>query len=161
MNVNGFLKSLVGSIIFFSISFSYSYASQNVDETCLDHGKTLDIMNDQVLQWKASTSSGFLARARIQGVVDQVFPDHTGHRHFSLKIGPMNSDHIEVIYNLKFGQLPTPKIGDIGEACGDYITSISQNGGYPPSPDGAIIHWVHRSPNGHDQGYVILNGSKY
>ncbi|MGZ3802792.1 MAG: hypothetical protein ACXVB4_01185, partial [Pseudobdellovibrionaceae bacterium] len=125
------------------------------------HGRSLSVMNDQVLQWKASTRSGFLARARINGIVDQVFADHSGHRHFSLKIGPLNSDHIEVIYNLSFGNLPTPSIGDTTEACGDYITSTSESDGYPPSPDGGIIHWVHRSPSGHDQGYVILNGVKY
>jgi hypothetical protein len=118
-------------------------------------------MNDQVLKWKVSTANAFLARARIQGTVDQVFPDHSGHRHFSLKIGPQTNDHIEVIYNLSFGQLPTPTIGMTAEACGDYITSIAQTGGYPASPDGAIIHWVHRSPSGHEPGYVILNGLKY
>ena len=91
----------------------------------------------------------------------QIFPDHSGHRHFSLKIGPADDNHIEVIYNLSFGNLPVPHLGDNVEACGDYITSIAQTGSYPPSPDGAIIHWVHRSPSGHDSGYVILNGTKY
>jgi hypothetical protein len=132
-----------------------------VDETCMDHGKPLDIINVQVLQWKTSTANAFLARARIAGVVDQQFPDHSGHRHFSLKIGPQPNDHIEVIYNLSFGQLPVPALGDKVEACGDYITSSAQTGSYPPSPDGAIIHWVHQSPHGHDPGYVILNGVKY
>jgi len=136
-------------------------ALSSVDETCLDHGKPLEIINEQVLKWKTSTANAYLARARIQGQVDQVFPDHSGHRHFSLKIGVNPQDHIEVIYNLSFGGLPTPKVGDSAEACGDYITSIGQTGSYPPSPDGAIIHWVHRSPNGHDPGYVILNGIKY
>ena len=127
----------------------------------MDHGKSLDVINQQVITWKSSTSNAFLARARIQGTVDQVFPDHSGHRHFSLKIGPNPTDHIEVIYNLSFGKLPVPTIGMTGEACGDYITSIAQTGSYPPSPDGGIIHWVHRSPRGHEPGYVILNGIKY
>ncbi|MGZ3771317.1 MAG: hypothetical protein ACXVCP_18315 [Bdellovibrio sp.] len=161
MNVNGFFKGVFISLILFAGSSSYCANLASVDETCLDNGRNLDIMNDQVLQWKTSTKTGFLARARIQGIVDEVFPDHTGHRHFSLKIGPAETDHIEVIYNLTFGNLPTPSIGETAEACGDYITSASQKGGYQPSPDGAIIHWVHRSPNGHDQGYVILNGVRY
>ena len=121
----------------------------------------LDIINAQVIQRKSSTANAFLARDRIEGSVDQVFPDHSGHRHFSLKIGPGINDHIEVIYNLSFGHLPTPTIGMSAEACGDYITSIAQTGSYPPSPDGGIIHWVHRSPSGHEPGYVILNGIKY
>ncbi len=154
-------KNLFFCLIFSAFSSTIAWAAPNIDETCLDHGKTLEVINTQVLSWKASTANAFLARARISGVVDQVFPDHSGHRHFSLKIGPQANDHIEVIYNLSFGQLPTPEIGATAEACGDYITSISQTGSYPPSPDRAIIHWVHRSPHGHESGYVILNGTKY
>lgn len=135
--------------------------SSQVDDTCLSHKKPLDVMNEQVLNWKATTANAFLARAHIQGTVDQLFADHAGHRHFSMQIGPQPNDHIEVIYNLSFGKFPIPKIGDSVEACGDYITSIAQTGTYPPSPDGGIIHWVHRSPGRHEQGYVILNGIKY
>lgn len=160
--LNGILFSLV---LLFSINNSSiantPASSTTVDETCLDHGKSLDVINDQVVKWKTSTTNAFLARARIEGTVDQVFPDHSGHRHFSLKIGPNPTDHIEVIYNLSFGNLPVPTIGMTAEACGDYITSIAQTGAYPPSPDGGIIHWVHRSPHGHEPGYVILNGIKY
>lgn len=148
-------------VMFFSINYSSFAATPNLDETCLDHGKPLDVINEQIIKWKSSTANAFLARARIEGTVDQVFPDHSGHRHFSLKIGPNPTDHIEVIYNLSFGALPVPTIGMSAEACGDYITSIAQTGSYPPSPDGGIIHWVHRSPHGHEPGYVILNGIKY
>ncbi len=154
-----FFKKNILPFVFVTILSVVSKA--NVDESCLDHGKLLNVINEQVLNWKKTTTNAFMARARIQGVVDQNFPDHSGHRHFSLRIGPLATDHIEVIYNLTFGNLPTPKIGDIAEACGDYITSIAKTGGFPPSPDGAIIHWVHRSPSGHDPGYVILNGIKF
>ena len=155
------MKTLFSLTIFFSLFYNSLVSAQSIDETCLDHGKSLDIINAQVIKWKSSTSNAFLARARIEGVVDQTFPDHNGHRHFSLKIGPNPTDHIEVIYNLSFGNIPVPTIGMQAEACGDYITSIAQTGAYPPSPDGGIIHWVHRSPHGHEPGYVILNGIKY
>jgi hypothetical protein len=159
---SSFLKKTFLAIIL-TLSFSQAIFAQAIapDETCLDHGKSLNVINDQVIEWKSNTANAFLARARIEGTVDQVFPDHSGHRHFSLKIGPQPKDHIEVIYNLSFGNLPTPTIGMTAEACGDYITSIAQTGSYPPSPDGGIIHWVHRSPHGHEPGYVILNGIKY
>jgi hypothetical protein len=147
-------------LLVISLFSSLSFAAA-VDETCLDHGKSLDIINSQVLDWKTTTANAFMSRARIEGTVDQVFPDHSGHRHFSLKIGDQPNDHIEVIYNLSFGNLPVPAIGSTVEACGDYITSIAQTGSFPPSPDGGIIHWVHRSPHGHEPGYVILNGVKY
>jgi hypothetical protein len=147
---------------FLLLTLFSSYAmAVSVDETCLDHGKALDIINSEVISWKTTTRNAFMARARIEGTVDQVLPDHSGHRHFSLKIGPNLADHIEVIYNLSFGNLPVPAIGATVEACGDYITSIAQTGSYPPSPDGGIIHWVHKSPHGHEPGYVILNGVKY
>lgn len=155
------MRSLVLTIIFSGFFTVSAFAAGTIDETCLDHGKSLEVINQQVLVWKSSTANAFLARARIEGTVDQIFPDHSGHRHFSLKIGPNPTDHIEVIYNLSFGNLPVPTIGMSVEACGDYITSIAQTGSYPPSPDGGIIHWVHRSPHGHEAGYVILNGIKY
>lgn len=130
--------------------------------TCMDHGKTLPIDNEQALQWRSQQSSGFHSRAFISGTVDEVFPDQTGHRHFSVKIGPNTDDRIEVIYNESFGQMPLPQAGDPAEACGDYIVATHSNGGYPPSPDGALVHWVHRSPNGHhDNGFVILNSVVY
>ena len=154
-------EKILLSISLLLIISSKAYSKAVVDDTCLDHGKPLEIINEQVIKWKSSTSNAFLARARIQGTVDQVFPDHAGHRHFSLKIGPNPTDHIEVIYNLSFGNMPVATIGMSSEACGDYITSIAQTGSYPPSPDGGIIHWVHRSPHGHEPGYVILNGIKY
>ncbi len=154
-------KVLFSFAMFFLINYNSFAVSPPVDETCLDHGNPLDVINEQVITWKSSTANAFLARARIEGTVDQVFPDHSGHRHFSLKIGPNPTDHIEVIYNLSFGNLPVPSIGMTAEACGDYITSSAQTGSYPPSPDGGIIHWVHRSPHGHEPGYVILNGIKY
>lgn len=130
---------------------------------CMDHGKTLTVMNDQALQWKASKASGFQSRALIQGTVDEVFSDQTGHRHFSVKIGTHNDDHIEVIYNESFGAMPLPHTGDNAEACGDFIVATQQNGGYPPSPDGALVHWVHKNPNRgrHDSGFVVLNGVLY
>lgn len=132
-------------------------------EKCLDHGKVLDVMNDRALQWKEHQSSGFKTRALISGVVDEVFPDQTGHRHFSIKIGPQVDDHIEVIYNEGFGSMPVPRSGESVQACGDFIVATESNGGYPPSPDGALIHWVHKSPHpaSHDSGYVILSGTLY
>lgn len=130
--------------------------------SCSDHGKLISINNDQALQWRDHQSSGFKSRAFVQGTVDAVFPDHSGHRHFSLKIGPGLADHVEIIYNLSFGQMPVPTIGENAEACGDFIVATKSNGGFPPSPDGAIVHWVHRSPNsGHENGFVILDGTKY
>jgi hypothetical protein len=161
-----FIEKLKRPIFFLTFLLSLSinaYSSTaTVDETCMDHKKSIEINNDQVIKWKSSTKNAFLARARIQGTVDQLFPDHAGHRHFSLKIGPNIADHVEVVYNLSFGKLPVPTVGMTASACGDYITSIAQTGSYPPSPDGAIIHWVHNSPRGsHESGYVILNGVKY
>ena len=152
-------KTILFSLVIILILSPKAYSA--LDETCLDHGKALPVINEQVIKWKSSTANAFLARARIKGTIDQLFPDHSGHRHFSLKIGPNPTDHIEVIYNLSFGNMPVPSIGMTSEACGDYITSIAQTGSYPPSPDGGIIHWVHKSTHGHESGYVILNGIKY
>jgi len=130
--------------------------------TCMDHGQALEVNNDQALQWRDQKPSGFHARGFISGTVDEVFPDHSGHRHFSLKIGPNAEDHIEIVYQQEFGYMPLPSVGDSAEACGDYIVATRSNGRYPPSPDGALVHWVHRSDNDrHDDGFVVLNGTVY
>jgi hypothetical protein len=155
---------LVGiSILVSALAASACYAQDADSAQCLDHGNPLSVMNDTVLQWKTSTQNDFRSRAWISGTVDEVFHDQTGHRHFSLKIGPGADDHIEIIYNQSFGAMPEPSQGDPAQACGDYITSFAQSGGYAPSPDGALIHWVHKStePAKHDSGFVILNGTVY
>lgn len=128
---------------------------------CVDHRQILGVDNEKAIQLRSQRQSGFTTRLLISGIVDEVFPDRSGHRHFSVKIGPNPDDHIEVIYNLSFGSLPVPTVGETAEACGDYIVSTSQNGGYQASPDGMIIHWVHRATGGHEAGFTILNGQLY
>jgi hypothetical protein len=171
------MKILTGLLIGFSVvtcsvvwahgpgtGSDHSNPYQNPDTVqCQDHGKDLTVMNDTVRQWKTTTQNDFRARAWISGTVDEIFSDQTGHRHFSLKIGPGTDDHIEVIYNQSFGDMPEAKIGDTAQACGDYITSFAQSGGYQASPDGALIHWVHKSTDiaKHDSGFVILNNVVY
>jgi hypothetical protein len=64
-----------------------------------------------------------------------------------MQIGPKPTDMIEVIYSLAFGPAPhVPAVGAHMVACGDYITS-NKDAKYPASPDGAVIHWIHRSKN--------------
>lgn len=131
-------------------------------EDCKDkNGKILSVINEQVLQWKGQLS-GFRSRALVAGKVAKTYNDQTGHKHFSIQIGARNNDTIEVIYNNSFGVMPTPKVGDEAEACGDFIVASKKNGGYPPSPDGAIIHWVHKSTRaGHENGFVVINDVLY
>ena len=107
---------------------------------------------------KSTTPNQFLTRAHIQGLLQHAYADKTGHNHFEVKIGPRPQDNIEVVYNQSFGPLPTLAPGMTIEACGDYITSDAPTAQYPASPDGAIIHWVHRSTGGHPGGYVVVNG---
>ena len=132
-------------------------------QPCMNQGQVLPVMNEQALQWRETQASGFKTRALISGTVDEVFPDQTGHRHFSLKVGPNPGDHIEVIYNESFGAMPLPQTGEEAQACGDYIVATQQNGGYAASPDGALVHWVHKNTDhsSHDNGYVVLNGVVY
>jgi hypothetical protein len=129
----------------------------------MDHGRPLPVNNAQVLQWKTSTPNQFLARGHVIGRIEQIYTDQSGHNHFSIQIGPNSNQMLEVIYNVEFGALPNLAIGMQVEACGDYITSNAQAGPYPPSPAGAIIHWVHYNPSGHghDSGFLVIDGSLY
>lgn len=133
--------------------------------SCIDSGKALEINNNQVLMWKGEGRNQEQHRGHVRGMVSRVFPDRNGHEHFEINIGDSKNpkDTIEVIYNQSFGSVPDPKEGMTVEACGDYITSVAQSGAYPPSPSGAIIHWVHRNVRGggHPDGYLAINGVLY
>ena len=131
---------------------------------CLDNrGQLIGVDDPQVLIWKRSTPNQTLERAHVSGVVTAVFPDRNGHNHFQIQIGPNSSDVLEVVYSQSFGPLPPVRIGMSAEACGDYITSDAPTAQYPASPDGAIIHWIHRNPSrhGHPPGFLTLNGQVF
>ena len=136
----------------------------NASPACLgSNGSNLPVMDDQVLAWKGSTQNQFLARAHVYGTLTQLYPDRNGHHHFQIQIGLAPSQTLEVVYNEDFGTVPDVRVGDKVEACGDYTTSNAPTTQYPASPDNAIIHWIHQSPNPgkHPSGFLIINGVLY
>ena len=124
--------------------------------------RSMAVNNQQVLVWKLTTRNQFLARGFVEGRVVRDLPDQTGHRHFLIQIGQRPTEVLEVIYSEDFGAMPMPRIGAVVYACGDYITSTATSGSLPPSPAGAIIHWVHQSdsPN-HASGFVMVDNVVY
>ncbi len=170
------MKLVVTKLLVFSFVFSLSVTSWGkkpkpptpspkppAQVQCVDHGKNLDIINEQVLIWKEQTPNQFLARARVKGLLTKNYGRRNGHEHFQIQLGKDFNSTLEVIYNEDFGALPELVPGASVEACGDYITSDAPTSQYPASPDGAIIHWVHRSNNEkkHNSGYVIINGKVF
>ena len=136
--------------------------SAQAQTACLDNsGNALPLNNNQVIQWKTDTQDQFHARAHVTGPISKTYSDYTGHNHFEIQLGPDANDKIEVVYNQGFGDLPDLNVGDSTEICGDYITTGTV--GHDGSPDGAIIHWVHKNPSGHGHpsGYVVVNGVLY
>lgn len=127
---------------------------------CLAGKSAIAIDNDQVITWKRTTKNQFHARGHVRGVLRQEYPDRSGHHHLQIQIdGSATNDTLEVVYNDSFGRLPAMKVGTVIEACGDYITSNQPTRRYPASPDGAIIHWVHKSRSkNHESGYLIIDG---
>lgn len=130
---------------------------------CLSDGRPIPIDNDRVLAFKETTKNQFHARAHIKGKAGVSYPTKNKHLHFPVSIGSDENDTIEIVFNLAFDNVPPIQEGAVVEACGDYITSIAQSGPYPPSPDGAIMHWVHQNPRGrgHEDGYMIVDGVVY
>lgn len=142
-------------------SFAFAEREVAVPPCPGSNGAALPVMNEQVLKWKHNEPNQFQRRARIRGTVTKIHPDKNDHIHFEIKIGPNeNQDAIEVIYNIDFGPMPPLRHGLRVEACGDFIVSTARSGPYPPSPAGAIIHWVHMNPSfkGHPPGYVWIEG---
>ena len=148
------------SFLFASTSFAGRDGEQGV---CMDGSRRIESYNNaQVLNWKTSTPNTWQGRGFVNGSVVEVVKDRSSHLHFVIKIGPAKTDILEVIYNVSFGQLPALNPGTPVAICGDYITANDRSGRYPPSPAGAIIHWVHGSNNNrHEDGFVAVNGTVY
>ena len=151
------LFSLMLPLIFSSLALA---ATQ--DPACMSKKQELSVMNETVLKWKAETRNQYKNRALVEGALVDLYPDKSGHVHISVRIGANNKDTVELVYNEKFGKLPDLQVGSTVKACGGYITSNARTKRYPPSPDGAIIHWVHRSTNDrHDHGFMIIDNVVY
>ncbi len=157
------MKHLSISILFTSSMLMLTSSSFAGSPACLDHGQALAVDDAQVMNWKSTTPNQTLKRAHVEGQLSRLYSDHSGHNHFEIQVGPTPADTLEVVYNASFGTLPQLHVGMRVEACGDYITSNEPGPRYPASPDGAIIHWVHQNPSGqgHDSGYLILDGTLY
>ena len=162
MALRTFGLSFIALSISALVSTSAFAGTAGMKGICMANGQQMQLNNDQVLNWKTSTANGWHGRGFVKGTLTKAYNDKSGHNHFEMQIGQNSSDLIEIIYNQGFGELPNLRSGDSVVVCGDYITSRDRNGGYPASPDGAIIHWVHGSPNGrHADGFVQVNGTIY
>ncbi len=146
-----------------NINFTNADSKIKLSPSCMAKQKELAVNNSDVINWRKNSPNQFRARAHIVGSVIKTYPDHSGHQHFEMQIGNGTSDKIEIISNRSFGVIPNLKPGAAAEICGDYITSNATAGSFPASPDGAIVHWVHRSPQprSHESGYVMIDGVLY
>lgn len=161
--MQSFLRKFQGISLAAIFVFSTTSAWADEPPPCMAYNNPKPINNQEVNHWKRTTPNQFRERAHVKGNVIHLYPDHSGHLHFEIAIGPNDGDTIEVIYNQDFGNATLPKMGDVVEACGDYITSTAQAGGFPASPDGAIIHWVHKSPNEqrHPDGFMFYDNTLF
>lgn len=129
---------------------------------CMAGKQKLEIDNANVLNWKATSRDQFKGRARIKGTITKVYANTRSHTKLQATIGPSAGDTVEIVYNDSFGRIPRLPLNAAIEVCGDYITARKPFRRYPASPDGALIHWVHRSnDSGHPHGYVIIDGTVY
>ncbi len=165
------MKSFLGLLLFFSglqlnaalaapESFNPPVVPNNLQ--CLDRQRqSMGYNNNQVTQWAKSTPDQFQARSLVYGKITQLYPTKNGHTHFAMSVG---NGSIEIIYNDHFGDLPSLSVGMDVIACGDYITVGP--GARLPSPQPAILHWVHYNPGNrdggrHPHGFLVINGKPY
>jgi hypothetical protein len=138
---------------------------------CLNaqHQAISDNNNEEVIRWKTSTKNQYLDRALVTGKFVKLLVNKTSHLHFDMELNAKADsanptlNHLEVVYNREFGDIANIRDGAVVVACGDFINSFAQAGRYPPSPVGAIIHWVHQSNNlgKHSNGFVAIDGVVY
>jgi hypothetical protein len=155
---------VLAAALLFPLASFVNAPSAHADQApdCLaNNGSVIPVINNQVAQWEQTTPNQYLARAHVAGPIVQIYPDQNGHHHFAIQI--TQDARLEVVYNEDFGATPAVSVGMNVDACGDYITSTAQSGSFPPSPDNAIIHWVHESPNlnKHQNGYLMIDGVLY
>ena len=127
---------------------------------CMNGPDEMSIDNARILKFKSSTRNQYLDRGFVEGKVLKAPGIKNDHDHFVIAIGSGANDTLEIIYNRDFGDMPSINVGDRVVVCGDYITANAKAGGYDPSPEGAIIHWVHESndPYRHESGFLIMDG---
>jgi hypothetical protein len=167
-----FMKRILGFVFvcFFFVHNNHAFADLSPAElhklpACMDEdGSPMAPNNDKVVAWKKSTPNHFLNRGFVTGKIVGV-KDNGTHFHIEIAMDGEEDDyagHIEIVYNYDFGSIPNIPVGGTLVACGDYITS-TQGGRYPPSPVGAIVHWVHMSPDPyrHASGFLAINGVLY
>lgn len=158
-------SGILALVILLNVVFSTAKADAIPD--CRDNkGNILPVMNEQALLWKSTKPNQYLQRALIEGTFVAVTLDRDSHFQFTVQIGKdPKKDLIEVIYNKSFGDIPEVKAGMKISACGDFINSFAPINGYPQSPAGAIIHWVHMNPKtrenskDHPDGYIVMGGT--
>lgn len=160
------LKLVMGlSLLVGVLSSGQAFAGPGRAGICMDGNTVIAKHNNlQVIHWKQTTPNNTKKRAFVTGVVEKIDPDRNGHAHFYLRIAPGNGSLpiIEIVFNYSFGKLPPIRPGMKMEVCGDYITTLEQIGPYPPSPAGAIIHWVHESNSPrHADGFVMIGDDIY
>ncbi|QDK45956.1 hypothetical protein DOM22_12745 [Bdellovibrio sp. ZAP7] len=152
------MKRNLLTVLALILSGTIAFATEAAPD-CIANGQPIPVINEQILLWKKQTKNQYKNRGHIYGVVTNIYQGKASHQHFQVKIGDGPRDTIEVIYNTSFREIDNLRIGGVVEACGDYITSNAKAGHYKPSPDGAILHWVHESTNSrHDSGYVMVDG---
>ena len=129
---------------------------------CDNRGSILPIDNQNALNMEKTTANQFTTQAHVEGTVTAIYPNHSGHQHFAIQLGSDSSQGIEVVYDMAFGNLPALQVGQTVEACGEFINSFAATSQYPPSPMGAIIHWVHindsTKPGAHPSGFLVIDG---
>lgn len=149
----------------FSVPSAHAYLPDAKMPACLDGPDAMKIDNERVLRFKTTTRNQYLDRGFVKGRVTEAPNVQRGHDHFTISIGPGPKDTLEIIYNREFGAMPNIRVGDEAVVCGDYITSIAQSGHYPPSPEGAIVHWVHFNPGSregsarHAHGFIMVGAN--
>jgi len=163
------MRSVVGflALLFCFPAFA---ASAGKVPTCLDDARRpMRIDNSRVLDLKRTTRSGYHDRGFVRGPLLSVVSTKGSHVRLDVYIGPEGSEprgaetSIELVYNRAFGQLGNRlEAGMDVVACGDFVNAFKQNGRYPPSPLGAIIHWLHMSPRpNHVSGFLMIDGKLF
>ena len=135
-------------LVILGFAVAYAVYMQQVPSLPQQTQTTIAQPNRSAEQWRSGQ------QVRGEGTVTRVLPDdNDGSRHqrFILELGPGRT--LLFAHNIDLA----PRIASL--RTGDRVAFYGQ---YETNPQGGIVHWTHRDPQGrHADGWLEHNGQRY
>lgn len=149
---------------------------------CFDEKRQLDVMNEQVIQFKRTMPNlkkiQVLVKANFVKEMQPTFNNYGHHQHFIVSLrDDLNDSEALIEISHSMNGYTFPEASDLKKGpiyiCAEYSTTRAD--GFPkitkftPSATGAMLHWTHQASRssidmqggGHPNGWIYANGKVF